>query len=68
MDGTTLAQRRKALGLTMAELATEAGISHVTVWRLEKSGKRPTLVVERAIEEALTRLEQSAVANDQTSG
>ena len=52
----------------MVELAAEIGISHVTVWRLEKSGKRPTLVVERAIEEALTRLEQRAAATDQTSG
>jgi DNA-binding XRE family transcriptional regulator len=67
-DCHPLTRRRKALGLSMAELADLAGISHVTIWRLETSGKRPTLVVERALEATLSRMERDAVESSKCAG
>ena len=68
MDGATLAQRRKALGLSTVQLAAEVGISHVTVWRLEKTGQTPTTVVDRALEATLARLERDAVESREHAG
>lgn len=40
---TTLAQARKQLHITQAELATQAGLSRMTVQRLESNGLDPRL-------------------------
>lgn len=40
---TTLAQARKQLHMTQADLATQAGLSRMTVQRLESNGLDPRL-------------------------
>lgn len=62
MDGTTLAQRREALGISHQQLADEVGISRVTIWRIEKTGQQPTPLMARSIDAALSRLEAQASA------
>ena len=68
MDGTQITQRREAIGYTRQQLADAVGVDHSTVWRWEAGESKPSRLAERALEEVLTRLEQRAVASDQTSG
>jgi DNA-binding XRE family transcriptional regulator len=49
----TFKTRRKRLGMTRQQLATEAEIATSTLWRIEEGRVAPSVFVARAIEAAL---------------
>jgi DNA-binding transcriptional regulator YiaG len=57
MDISSVQARREALGLSRRQFADLLGVDHVSVWRWETKGKTPILLVQRAIEATLSRLE-----------
>ncbi len=68
MDGTTVAQRREALGLSRPKLAAEIGVDHSTLYRWESGEFSPSKLAERAIEAALSRLERERVVSSERAG
>ena len=55
----TFKTRRKRLGMTRQQLATEAEIATSTLWRIEEGRVAPSVFVARAIEQALLIMEAS---------
>lgn len=67
MDGTTLTQRREALGLSRAQLAEEIGVDQATVWRWETGERRPIPIMAKLTEQTLSRLESDAVVTSEAA-
>lgn len=55
-----IAERRKAVGLSQAELATRAGVRQETISRLESGRHAPNVATVDKIEAAFKSLEKSA--------
>jgi transcriptional regulator with XRE-family HTH domain len=63
MNGTEIACRRTALGLTQAELADAAGVNRVTLTRWETGRTSPSGLALRALAAAFDELERKAARN-----
>ena len=62
MDITLLAERRKRLGVTQAELARLVHVSRVTVGRWETGESQPIHLAAQWLETVLCRLEAEQAA------
>ncbi len=67
MRPSALVRRREALHLSRAQLAREAGVSHVTIWRWEVGKFSPSWLAARQLETTLQRLEHPTTLADEAA-
>jgi DNA-binding transcriptional regulator YiaG len=60
MDGFRLRELRKMVGLRQVEVALELGVDNETVCRWERSGRKLTVLQERAVMELVRDVERVA--------